>query len=83
MLTRLRVELRTRWRAWVAVAFLIGVGGGVVLTTAAGARRTGSAYARFLRASHAADLLVSPDNTGFPDYYRHARARDGRRRSRR
>ena len=69
MLTRLRVELRTRWRAWVAVAFLIGVAGGVVLTTAAGARRTGSAYGRFLRMSHAADILVSPDNTGFPGYY--------------
>jgi ABC-type antimicrobial peptide transport system permease subunit len=69
MLTRLRVELRTRWRAWVAVVFLVGVAGGVVLTTAAGARRTGSAYARFLRASRATDMLVSPDNTGFPGYY--------------
>jgi ABC-type antimicrobial peptide transport system permease subunit len=69
ILTRLRAELRTRWRAWTAIAFLIGFAGGIVLTTAAGARRTGSAYARFLRASHGADMLVSPDNTGFPDYY--------------
>jgi ABC-type antimicrobial peptide transport system permease subunit len=66
----LRAGLRARWRAWLAAVFLIGVAGGVVLTTAAGARRTGSAYARFLRASHVADMLVSPNATGFPDYYR-------------
>jgi ABC-type antimicrobial peptide transport system permease subunit len=68
-LTRLRTELRSRWRAWAAVALLIGVTGGVVLTTAAGARRTDTAYARFLEQSHASDVLVSPTNRGFPDYY--------------
>ncbi|HTD49595.1 MAG TPA: ABC transporter permease, partial [Acidimicrobiia bacterium] len=66
----LRAGLRARWRAWLAAALLVGIAGGVVLTTAAGARRTGSAYPRFLRASHVADMLVSPNATGFPDYYR-------------
>ncbi|MBV9412235.1 MAG: ABC transporter permease [Acidimicrobiia bacterium] len=69
VLTRLRTELRAHWRAWAAVALLIGVAGGVVLTTAAGARRTDTAYARFLRKSHAADVLVSPSNRGLPNYY--------------
>jgi len=69
VLARLRAELRARWKAWAAVALLIGVAGGVVLTTTAGARRTASAYSRFLRASHGADLLVSPDRTGFPRLY--------------
>jgi len=69
VLTRLRTELRSRWRAWAAVAVLIGVTGAVVLTTAAGARRTDTAYARYLRQSRAADVLVSPSNRGLPDYY--------------
>src|SRR3954452_5498932 len=70
VMARLRVELRTRWRSWAALALFIGFAGGVVLTTAAGARRTASAYTRFLRASNAADLLVSPDQTGFPRLYK-------------
>ena len=69
VLARLRTELRSRWRAWAAVALLIGVTGGVVLTTAAGARRTDTAYARYLQRSRAADVLVSPTNRGVPDYY--------------
>jgi len=69
VLARLRAEFHARWRAWLAVSLLIGVGGGAVLTTAAGARRTASAYTRFLRASHGADVLVSPDRTGFPHLY--------------
>ena len=43
--------------------------GTVVLTAAAGARRTDSAYGRFLAASNAADVAVAPDNTGFGGYY--------------
>jgi len=69
VLTRLRTELRSHWRGWAAVALLIGLVGGVVLTTAAGARRTDTAYARYLKQSHAADVLVSPSDRGLPDYY--------------
>ena len=56
---RLRAELRQQWRAWLALAVLLGVIGGIALTAAAGARRTDTAYPRFLRQSNAADLLVS------------------------
>ncbi len=65
----IRSQLRSRWAAWTVVALLIGLAGGVVLATAAGARRTASAYPRFLRETKAADVLVSPNNTGFPGYY--------------
>src|SRR5205085_12176270 len=69
VLTRLRAELSSRWRAWGTLAVLIGLTGGVVLTTAAGARRTDTAYARYLRSTKAADVLVSAANTGLTGYY--------------
>jgi len=62
-------ELRTRWQAWVSLALLVAFAGGCVLTAAAGARRTGSAYQRFLVASKASDVLVSPAGTGLGGYY--------------
>jgi len=62
-------ELRTRWRAWVSMALLVAFAGGCVLTAAAGARRTGSAYQRFLVASNTSDVLVSPAGTGLGGYY--------------
>ena len=62
-------ELRARWRGWVMVALLVAVGGGAVLASAAGARRTSSAYPRFLHASHASDVAVSTAGTGLDGYY--------------
>jgi ABC-type antimicrobial peptide transport system permease subunit len=62
-------QLRSRWRSWALLAVLVGLTGAVVLTAAAGARRTESAYGRFLETSRAADVLVSPSNTGFGGYY--------------
>jgi len=62
--------LRARWRGWVVFALLVAVAGGVVLAAVAGALRTGSAYPRFLRASNASDVLVSPGGTGLGGYYR-------------
>jgi len=67
---RLRAELRHRWRAWLALAVLLGVIGGIALTAAAGARRTDTAYPRFLHASHAAQLAVFPALSGFGGYFR-------------
>lgn len=64
---RLIGELRARSRAWVALALLIGVAGGAVLLTASGARRTNSAYARYLRASRASDLLIAPLLNSYDD----------------
>ena len=57
-------KIRTRWRAWAFLALLVGVVGGAVLTAAAGASRTDSAYPRFLENSKATDVLVSPANSG-------------------
>ena len=51
--------LRARWRDWLVLTLLIGLAGGTVLAASAGARRTASAYPRFLRYSHASDLLVA------------------------
>ena len=62
-------ELSTRWRSWAGLALLAGLAGGVVLAAAAGASRTDTAYPRFLQASRAADVLVSPQGTGFGGYY--------------
>jgi ABC-type antimicrobial peptide transport system permease subunit len=51
------------------LAAIVGLAGAVVLIAAAGAKRTDSAYGRFLASSNAADVLVSPNNTGFGGYY--------------
>ena len=53
-------ELRARWLGWAVLALIVGLAGGVVLTAAAGARRTDSAYPRFLTAYRASDVLVGP-----------------------
>jgi ABC-type lipoprotein release transport system permease subunit len=53
-----RAGLRERWRAWVGMALLIGLFGGAVLALAAGARRTDSAYQRFLVSSDAWDAAI-------------------------
>ena len=62
-------EFRTRWRGWAVFVLLVAFTGGALLTAAAGARRTSSAYPRFLRASHASDLLVSVAGTGTTGFY--------------
>src|SRR5215475_7139950 len=62
-------ELRARWRGWAVLVLLVAVAGGAVLAAAAGARRTASAYPRFLTASRASDLFVAPDLYGFGGYF--------------
>src|ERR671931_2801091 len=52
---RARAELRSNWRATVALVLMIGLAGGVVMSAAAGARRTDSSYGRFLAWAHAPD----------------------------
>src|SRR6266542_2919351 len=61
--------LRSRWRAMLGLALLLGLTGGVVLTAAAGARRTDTAYPRLLRWANASDLLLSPARNGFSGYF--------------
>jgi putative ABC transport system permease protein len=59
---RFRSEVRSRWRSWLVVAVLAGVAGGLVLTAAAGARRTHSALARHLVAFRFPDAWIMAPN---------------------
>ena len=61
-------DLRRRWRGWVLVVVVTALAGGVVLTAFAGARRTESAYPRFLEWSHPSDMLVAPQGSGLDGY---------------
>lgn len=56
-----RIELRRRWRAVLGLALLVSLAGGVVLATAAGARRTSDVTDRFLAATSARDAGVQID----------------------
>jgi ABC-type lipoprotein release transport system permease subunit len=60
---RLISELRARWRAWLGLALLIGLAGGAALAAAVGARRTETAYPRFIQAHKGYDLVTG----GFPE----------------
>jgi hypothetical protein len=53
-----RAELRRRWRAIVALTLLVGLAGGTILTAAAGARRTATAYGRLASDRRATHLHV-------------------------
>jgi hypothetical protein len=65
----LRADLRVRWRAMAGLALLLGLIGGVVLTAAAGARRTDTAYPRLLQWARAAQVVVVPTGNGLPTAY--------------
>jgi ABC-type antimicrobial peptide transport system permease subunit len=65
----LRADMRRRWPALLSLALLLGLIGGVVLTAAAGARRTDTAYPRLLSWANASQVDITPDNTGFTGYY--------------
>ena len=55
---RLRADARRRWRAWLLLTVLVGLAGGAVLASVAGARRTDSAFDRFLAWSGSTDAVV-------------------------
>ena len=55
----LRSVVRARWRGYLGVALLLGLTGGVSLFAVAGARRTESAYPRFLRQVAASTMTFS------------------------
>ncbi len=63
---RTRADLRARWRAWLALSLLIMVFFAPALTAFAGARRTQSAYPRFLEGQAAWDLFIF-DGSMFAD----------------
>ena len=66
---RLRADLRLRWRPLVGLALLLGLIGGVVLTAAAGARRTDTAYPRLLSWANAAQVDIFPEGAGLTGYF--------------
>src|SRR5215212_4183433 len=57
----LQAELRRRWRAWIGLGLLIGLVGGGILVALAGARRTDSAYRRFVEVHDAYDVVGAVD----------------------
>jgi hypothetical protein len=59
----LRADLRVRWRVMAGLAVLLGLIGGVVLTAAAGARRTETAYPRLLQWGNASQVNVVSDRS--------------------
>src|SRR3954447_5169032 len=52
--------MRRRWAGVLAVALLVGVGGGAVLAAAAGARRSDTAATRLYKKGSVADLELDP-----------------------
>jgi ABC-type lipoprotein release transport system permease subunit len=58
VLLRVRSDLRSHWETWAALALLVGLMGGAVTAAAAGARRTDSAFGRFLTSTRAPDVFT-------------------------
>ena len=66
----LRADVRRRWPALLSLAVLLGLIGGVVLTAAAGARRTDTAYPRLLTWANATQAQIIPEgNSTEADYF--------------
>ena len=66
----LRADVRRRWPALLSLAVLLGLIGGVVLTAAAGARRTDTAYPRMLTWANASQADIIPEGNAIPaDYF--------------
>jgi ABC-type lipoprotein release transport system permease subunit len=60
---RLRVEARAHWRSWLGAALLVGILTGAGIAAFSGARRTQTAYARFLRGTRAFDIALTNGST--------------------
>jgi hypothetical protein len=76
-----RAVLRTRWRSLIGLALILALLAGVGLTALAGARRTQSAYPRFLRWANVSTMAVDAGTDRnlleqvekFPEVLRHRR----------
>ena len=55
---RARTDLRSRAAGWLVVAVIVGILGGAVTAIAAGARRTDTAFPRFLAAERSPDIGI-------------------------
>ncbi|MDQ3574486.1 MAG: ABC transporter permease, partial [Actinomycetota bacterium] len=60
---RLRAEARDRWRSWTALALVAGLVWGGAIAALSGARRTETAYLRFLEDTRRFDVLVTNGST--------------------
>ncbi len=58
VIVQARADWRAHWRSWLTLALLVALAGGAALALAAGARRTDTAYPRFLATERAADAEV-------------------------
>jgi putative ABC transport system permease protein len=61
---RFRAEARSRWRAWLALALLVGIASGGSIAAAAGARRTQSAYPRLVASHESYDVTFGGTGEG-------------------
>src|ERR1700742_2142050 len=61
-------KLRASWRGWTALAVLIALAGGVVLTAVGGAIRTDTAYPRVPAPARPPALLAAPAGPGTGGY---------------
>ena len=66
-----QATLRRRWKGYVAGALLVGLLGGVAMASLAGARRTDSAFHRFLHTGILSDMAIDagPYDSGFVDQF--------------
>jgi hypothetical protein len=55
---RFRAEARQRWRSWALLAVVVGLAAGGALAAVAGARRTETAYERFVEGTNGFDVIV-------------------------
>ena len=67
---RVRAELRARWRSWLAFAIAFGIAGGAATAAAAGARRTETAYPRFVERQEAYHIVVGGLGSDDPEEIR-------------
>jgi hypothetical protein len=65
---RVRSDLRSSIGASIAIVLVIGLAGGLALGAAQAARRTQTAFPRFLVTSNAYDLLVSSEGHGLEGF---------------
>ena len=66
----LRSDLRRGCLPLLSLALLLGLLGGVVLASAAGARRTDTAYPRLFAWANASQVDIVPQGTGLNGYFR-------------
>ena len=66
VLARARPQVIRRWPAWLLVAVLVGLAGGLVTSIVAGGIRTDTAYERFLDQARPSDVgLLNSSDYGF------------------